>query len=606
MKRALRWIGGTLAILVVGVTVLFVHVWYFKPVRIDWFYDRLFVQFALQQPQFLTYLHVLPASLEFYGDELDDASPAQDQRVADLMREGLDTLHRYDRAALDAEARLSYDALDYYLQTNVHGDRWRRHSFPVNQLFGVQSTLPQFLVDAHQVTGAREADAYITRLTRVPRQFDQLIENLADREARNILPPRFTVEKVLAQMKGFIAPAPRDNTLYVTFREKLERVPADRIDTAARTRYLERAEAAIAGSVYPAYQRLIDHYTAVSPRATENLGAWSLPDGDAYYAWCVRSHTTTDLSPEEVHTLGLADVAEVSARMDAILRAQGYTTGSVGERMRALGSTPSQRFPNTDEGREALLARYRAILDEASQRLPTMFDLKPAFALEVRPVPAYANKTAAAAYYNSPAMDGSRPGIFYANTRDAGETPRFSMRTLAYHEGVPGHHLQASVAQSMTGVPFFRRVLPFTAYGEGWALYAERLAYEMGLEDDPLDNLGRLRDELFRSVRLVVDTGIHYKRWTREQAIDYLRDRTGMADSDVVAEIERYFVQPGQALAYKVGMEKLVALREKSRQALGDKFDVKRFHGEVLQHGALPLVVLERVIDDWIARTRGA
>jgi uncharacterized protein (DUF885 family) len=251
-----------------------------------------------------------------------------------------------------------------------------------------------------------------------------------------------------------------------------------------------------------------------------------------------------------------------------------------------------------------MLVQYQAILDEINAGLGKAFDMRPKLGVVVKPVPEYAEKTAPGAYYEDGSFDGSRPGTFFANMRDTTETPKWAMRTLAYHEGIPGHHFQGSIAQEIPGLPFFQRVIPFTAYMEGWALYAERLAWELGFEKDPLDNLGRLRDEMMRAVRLVVDTGIHYKRWTREQAIQYMLENTGMAESDVTAEIERYFVDPGQALAYKVGMLKILQLREKAKAELGEQFDLAQFHDQVLDNGALPLELLERVIDDWVATTK--
>jgi uncharacterized protein (DUF885 family) len=313
-------------------------------------------------------------------------------------------------------------------------------------------------------------------------------------------------------------------------------------------------------------------------------------------------HTTTNMTPQQVHELGLAEVARVSAEMDAILKAQGLSEGTIGARVQQLARSPEQQYPNTPEGKKAMLAQYQAILDEVNKGLGSAFDIRPQLGVKVEQVPPSSEATAPGAYYMPGRFDGSRPGVFYANMRNPGDTPKFAMRTLAYHEGIPGHHFQVSIAQEMQDVPFFRRVLPFTAYQEGWALYAERLAYEMGFQKNPLDNLGRLRDEMMRATRLVVDSGIHYKHWTREQAISYMMDNTGMAEGDVTAEVERYFVNPGQALAYKVGMLKILALREHAKQELGDKFDLKQFHNEVLSHGALPLSVLERVINDWIAK----
>lgn len=606
MVRLLRRLALLLSLLllalVLGAAALAAHTWYAKPLRLDWFYGRVFAQFALHKPELLSSLRVLPGWLDFYSSNLDDESPAAEAYGAQLVKDGHATLLRYDRDALDAEGRLSYDVLAYFLRIQVEGEPWRQHNFPVNQQFGVQADLPNFMTQVHQVNNLGDAQAYLARLDKFPRKFEQLLQSLQQREAKGILPPRFTVEKVLVQMQGFVAPAPKDHPLVTTFADKLAKLPAERLDSATRERLRAEAATAVERSVYPAYRTLIAYFTALQAKAVENRGAWSLPDGERFYAWCIRQHTTTDMSPAQAHALGLAEVARIAAEMDAILEQHGLAEGSVGARTLALASQPAQNYPNTPEGRAAMLRQYQAIVDEAAGKLGAAFDVRPKLGLEVRAVPEFAQATAPAAYYQGGAFDGSRPGVFYANMRNTAETPKWGMRTLAYHEGIPGHHFQIALAQEMQGVPFFRRVLPFTAYTEGWALYAERLAWERGFEPEPLDNLGRLRDEMLRAVRLVVDTGIHAQRWSRERAIAYMSEHTGMAETDVVAEIERYFVNPGQALAYKAGMLEILALREKAKQALGPRFDLKQFHNEVLTHGALPLVVLEGVIDRWIAR----
>ena len=604
MRKLLKWLVRLILVVVVVAGIAFVHVWYFKPYKIDWFYARVFGQFALQSPQMLSSMRILPPWADFYSSKLDDASPAHADRMAAMVKADLDMLHRYDRDGLDEEGKLSYDALEFFLADQVEGDRFRYHDFPVNQMFGVQSGQPNFMAQTHQVNNAADAENYISRLDQFPLNFSQVIEGLKLREDKGVIPPKFTVDKVLEQMNGFIGVPAEQNMLYTSFGEKLDKIDANAMDTATREDLKARVKASIEASVYPAFRDLIAYFTTLQAKATQNQGAWSLPDGDAYYAWCVRSHTTTDMTPEQVHELGLAEVARISAEMDAILREQGLTEGSIGERVQQLARQPEQMYPNTPEGKTAMIAQYQAILDDVNAKLGDAFNRRPKLGVEVRPVPAFSEKTAPGAYYQSGSFDGSRPGVFYANLRDPGETPKFAMRTLAYHEGIPGHHFQITIAQELQGVPFFRRVLPFTAYSEGWALYAERLAWELGFEKDPLDNLGRLRDEMMRAVRLVVDSGIHYKRWTREQAIAYMLENTGMGEGDVTAEIERYFVNPGQALAYKAGMLKILALREKARKELGDRFTLAAFHDQVLSHGALPLSLLERVIDDWIAKTK--
>lgn len=606
MKRLLKWLLGLFLILVAGIGLLFVHVWYFKPAKLDWFYTRVFAKFAVANPEMLSSMRVLPDWLDFYSDDLADASPAEEERQFQQTKSDHDMLLIYDRSGLDAQGKLSYDVLEYFLRLQVEGDKFRGYGFPVNQLFGVQSSLPDFLAQQHQVTNKGEAEDYIKRLNKFPQKFDQVMEGLRLYEGKGIVPPRFTVDKVITQMQGFAGTAPNENTLYVTFKAKLDKIPADKMDTATREDLLKRVEQTIKDTVYPAYAKLIAHEEALRAKADGNYGAWHLPDGEAYYAWCIRSHTTTEMTAAQIHDIGLAEVARISSEMDAILRSRDMTEGTIGDRVRTLTASPDQLFPNTPEGKKQLLAHFQAIIDDIDSKLGPAFDVRPKLGVKVEAVPEFSQATAPGAYYQPGAFDGSRPGIFYANLRNVAEMPRFTMRTLAYHEAIPGHHFQIAIQQELQGVPFFRRVLPFTAYSEGWALYTERLAWELGFQNDPLDNLGRLRDEMMRAVRLVVDTGIHSKKWTREQAIQYMLDNTGMVETDVVAEIERYFVMPGQALGYKVGMIKILELREKAKKELGDKFDIRQFHNVILTSGALPMVLLERQVDEWIAKSKGA
>jgi uncharacterized protein (DUF885 family) len=604
MRRFFKWLVRLLLLLLVLFGALVAHTIWFKPAKIDWFYTRVFVEFAFDSPQLLSTLRILPSWLDFYSDKLDDASPAHQLKLAKMIKNDYDVLHRYDRRALDREGQLSYDVLGYFLSIQVEGDRFRFYDFPVNQMFGVQATLPNFMNQVHQVTNETEAKRYIARLDKFPQQFGQVVEGLKLREAKGIIPPQFTVEKVLKQMNDFAGKGAKENLLYSSFKEKLDKIPAQRMDAATRAALLAGVELSVDKAVYQAYRQLIDYFTALQPKAQGNFGAWHLPDGDAYYAWCVKMHTTTEMTPEQIHALGLAEVSRIGAEMNAILRSRGLSNGSIGARVQKLSTDPAQIYPGTEDGKAAMVARYQAILDEVNAGLGDAFNVRPKLGVQVKPVPEFSQATAPGAYYQPGSFDGSRPGMFFANLRNPAETPKFAMKTVSYHEGIPGHHFQISIQQEMKGVPFFRRVLPFTAYAEGWALYAEQLAWELGFEKDPLDNLGRLRDEMLRAVRLVVDSGIHFKHWSREQAIAYMLEQTGMGETEVTAEIERYFVAPGQALAYKAGMLKILELRERARQALGPRFKLSEFHDQVLTHGSLPLSLLERVVNDWIATTK--
>lgn len=604
MRTFFRWSVRLVLLLLLLLALLVVHTLYFKPLRIGWFFERVFAEYALQDPELLGSLRMLPAWADWYSDDLTDASLAHEQALNAKLDADLATLRSYDRARLDEDTRLSYDMLEYFLDIQAQGRRFQHHDYPLNQLFGAQNELPTFMATQHPVRSVGEGDDYVARLRKFPVKFRQVLEGVRRREQDGIVPPTFVVEKVLAEMRAFVAQPARQNILYTSLAEKIGKAPRGAIDADAGKRLLGEADAAIAQQVYPVYREMIAYYEQLLPKTRGNHGVWALPDGAAFYAWAVRQHTTTDMTPEQVHALGLTEVARIEAEMDAILRAEGLADGSTGARVRQLGQRPDQLYPDSDAGRTRILADFQAIIDDIDRGLTPYFDVRPKMGVKVERVPVFREKTAPGAYYNPPAFDGSRPGIFYANLRNVAEVQKFGMRTLAYHEAIPGHHFQTTIQQELTGVPTFRKVLPFTAFSEGWALYAERLAWEIGYQERPLDNLGRLQAEMFRAVRLVVDTGMHHKRWTREQAIDYMVAKTGMPDTDVVAEIERYLVMPGQALAYKVGMNRILALREKAKAALGPKFDLRRFHNLVLTGGDMPLTLLDGRVDAWIARER--
>ena len=602
MKRALKWFGMLLLALLLLAGALLAHTWYMKPLSVNWFYTRVFLRFALDSPELLTQLRILePAGIRSHNAKLGDASIAHEDAIFARLKDDYATLQRYDATGYTGQDRLSYDIFDYFAGTVVRGEPWRYHNYPVNQLFGIQSNLPNLMTQQQQVNDLTDAENYIARLGEFPRKLSQVIEGIKLRESRGVVPPKFVVEKVIDQIKGFVAPGAKGNVLAVSFREKLAKVPADRIDAATRETLAARAEQAVGDSVIPSYNALAAYFETLRPKATRNDGVWALPDGDRYYQYAVESNTTTTMSADQIHQIGLAEVARLGAAMDGILRQAGYTEGTAAERVRKLAKSPAQLYPDSDEGRAQILRDYQRIIDEVSAGLDPWFGIKPAAKVEVKRVPPFTEKTAPGAYYNPPPLDGSRPGTFFANLGDVAATPKFTMHSLAYHEAVPGHHLQIAIAHELKGLPIFRSVVPFTAFTEGWGLYAEQLAWEAGYEKDPLDNLGRLQAEMFRAVRLVVDTGMHAKRWSREQAIDYMMANTGMPESDVVIEIERYLVNPGQALAYKVGMMKILELRERAKAALGPRFDIREFHDEVLKNGALPLSLLERVIDAYVA-----
>jgi uncharacterized protein (DUF885 family) len=603
--RAWRYVGFAALAAFAGATALLVNLIWFKPVFIRAFFDRIFIEFALDDPELLSQIRIFePLGIRSHNAELTDVSPAREQELAAKLRSDLATLQRYDRDDLDPSQALSYDILEYFLAAQVEGERFLFHDYPVNQLSGVQDTLPEFMVETHRLADARDAEDYVARLGLFDTKFVQVLEGLRVREARGVTPPAFVVDKVLAGMRAFVATAPRENLLYMSFAARLGKV--DGLAAADAEALRARVEAAVRDDVYPAYRSLIDYFEALRPRTTSDDGVWKLPDGELYYAYQLATNTTTDLAPQELHDVGLREVERIQAEMRAVLEEQGYRVTSVGESMRALAAEERFHYPDTDEGRNQILADFQAIIDEISAALDPAFSFKPRAGIVVKRIPEFREATAPGAYYNGPPRDGSAPGTFYVNLRSVPDITKYSMRTLAYHEAVPGHHFQVSAQQELEGLPIFRTFPLFTAYVEGWALYAERLAWELGFQRDPYDNLGRLQDELMRAVRLVVDTGLHAQRWTREQAIEYMAGATGLADKEVVAEIERYIVSPGQACAYKTGMLKILELRESARTRLGERFDLREFHDAVLENGAVPLVILERLVDDYVDRELAA
>ncbi len=603
-RRILKWIGGIVLLLVVVLAVFLVNLIWFRPWSLNLFYEKIFAQVLFEEPELLSSLGMVERfGITGHNAKLGDASPAHQQRYYDRAKQSLEDLHAYPLEKQTDSQKLSTHILEWYLKGEIEGEKYQNHNYPVNQLFGVQSGFPTFMATTHRLLAARDCEYYRQRLIAVGPKFDQLLESLRLREDKGIIPPRFVLEKVLIEMKNFRGQPPAENILATSFKERVAKI-SDMTDEQ-RAGFQKRIETAITDNVYPAYQKLIAYFEALLPKTTTDDGVWKLPDGAAFYAYALRKSTTTTLNPDQVHELGLAEVARIEGEVRALLDANGFAGRPIGEAVQELQKDPKFLFPNDDKGRAGALAEYKRLIDDAIVRCQLLFATTPKAKIDVQRVPVFKEATSPGAYYNGASLDGTRPGIFYANLRDMSELPKWGMRTLAYHEGVPGHHWQIATAQELRGLPQFRKLIPFTAYQEGWALYTEWLAKEAGwYEGDPFGDLGRLQAELFRAVRLVVDTGIHAKRWPREQAIAYMREKTGMGEKEVTAEIERYIVNPGQACAYKVGMLKIQELRKRAQTELGPKFDQRQFHDVVLKNGALPLEILEEQVTAYIQRTK--
>lgn len=512
---------------------------------------------------------------------------ARAERVTRAQR-GLAELAKFERSRLSADQRISADMLAWQLDDLVRSAAFEDHVYVFQQFRGMQVQLVNFLSQTHPIRNRRDLENYLVRLGLVAAQLDDGITQARDRAQRGVLPPKFILQSTLAQLDRFIDGGDaHKNVLVVSLGEraaKIKDLPPDERDRSAAA-----AEKIVREQILPAFQRVKTLLSDQLAVATDDAGLWRLPDGDKSYARALASNTTTTMTADEIHALGLKEVARIEAQMDRILRELGYAEGSVNQRYAKL---ERDLQPKADDPRAYLLARYTELVRDAEQRAESLFDLRPKAPCEVRREPPFTEKTAAA-HYSAPSRDGTRPGVFWVPLPEA-PFRVVSMRSLTYHEAVPGHHFQVALQKELEELPRFRRDRVFgglSAHSEGWALYAERLAAENNwYEGDKVGALGQLDSELFRARRLVVDTGLHAKKWTRQQAIDY-----GIKAS----EVERYVVTPGQACSYKIGELRILAIREKARQALGAKFSYKEFHNAILRQGNVPLDVLERVVENW-------
>ena len=611
MKKFLRILGASvLVLLLVGAYAGYRIVWG-EPFTLDQLANRQAMFFLVRNPELFSMIGLVDGTvLDRHSGRLAAVGPEKIESDHAFGQKALAEVRRFDRARLTPQEQITYDILlDFYgTQAEFHRFKWLSSEglYPISPMFGTQVQLASFMQTVHVVKNEKTARNYVARLRAMGDKLDALTAEMRRQSEAGVVMPSALVEKSLVVIGDTIAPAPKDSALVTTFVERMAKVEG--LDESLRTSLRDEAIEAVMTEVYPAYERMREALVEQRPLAAETAdGVGRLADGAAFYKAMLKQFTTTDDSPEQLHELGLAEVARIGNEMDALLRSQGLETGSVSERVAALRTDPRFLVPEGDVGREQLLARYREILDEVAARMPEYFRTIPPGKLAVERVPVSAEKGSGGAYYMPAAMDGSRPGTFYANLRDTSETQTWSMKTLAYHEGIPGHHFQIAAAQGLKGLPFIRQQPIYSAYSEGWALYTERLMAEIGMyENDPFGDLGRLQAEMYRAVRLVVDTGLHAKGWSREQAIEYMVNATGMGEEKVTSEVERYMALPGQACAYKVGQLKILALRDEARAALGDKFDLKDFHTVVLENGAVPLTVLERLVGEWIERGGGA
>ncbi len=508
----------------------------------------------------------------------------------------------FDYEKLDDATKLSYILAERSLNEKIAGYEWRHHNYPANQMFGWQSAAPSFLINFHRVTSVDDAEAYISRLEAFKASADQHMARMKHNQAMGVLPPKFVFTYVIDDARNVMKGAPftdgDDSALLVDFKKKVTALAIE--DENISNDLISRAKNALMTSVKPAYEELISLAKAQEAVATTDDGVWKLPNGADFYKYRLRQITNTDMTPAEIHQLGLDEVSRIHGEMRDIMKKVNFE-GSLQDFFEFTRTDQQFYYPETEEGRQAYLDEAVKLIDIMKGRLDEVFITKPKADMIVIRVEAFREKSAGKAFYNRPAPDGSRPGIYYANLYKMSAMPIYQMEALAYHEGIPGHHMQLAIMQELENIPKFRKFGRNTAYTEGWGLYSEYLPKEMGFYSDPYSDFGRLAMELWRACRLVVDTGLHDKKWTREQAIDYLAENTPNPKHDVVKAIDRYIVMPGQATAYKIGMIKIQQLREHAKAQLGDKFDIRYYHEVILRDGALPLSILEDKVNEWIA-----
>lgn len=567
--------------------------------RLAAFFKEVFERDLAQSPEFQAYLGIKTEDYGHWSDYSDEHAQFENQQTAtDLER----LRAEFDYDALSEGSKMSYRIFEYNQQRDLRNFEWRFHNYVISQMDNVSSDLPTFLKNIHKIETAQDAKDYISRLQGVQTVMQQVVEQLRQGEAIGVIPPMMVYPKVLPAAQNMLKGAPfeeaaEDGILLADFRGKLDTLELDAEEKAI---LLNDAANALSGPFRNGYQALIAELMRLQAIADNNNGIWSLPDGEAFYANRIQNWTTVVKTPEEIHQLGLAEVTRIRAEMTQIMNEVGFE-GDLAGFFEYVRTNPENYFENTDEGREQYIREATALIEGIYDIADEYFNVLPKAPLEVRRVEPWRENGSSTAFYNRASPDGSRPGIFYVNLQNMNAVQKHIMNSLAYHEGAPGHHFQIAIQQELQGLPQFRLYGGYSAYSEGWALYAERLTYEAGLyEGMPMRNFGRLSEEMKRAVRLVVDTGMHYKQWPLEQSIAYMTANTPMAPADIERQITRYYVIPGQALSYKIGMLTLLDLRQRAMEQLGEKFDIREFHDAVLKNGAVPMQVLEDVIDDYI------
>ncbi|WP_409433695.1 DUF885 domain-containing protein [Litorimonas sp. RW-G-Af-16] len=570
--------------------------------RLNAWFDATFMENAREYPQYLARLGIKERM-----DEWNDPSPEfYAKQLAETKAQLAELRSSFDFEALGDNEQLSYRLWETNAERSLDGEAWNDHGYTFHQMYGPHKDLVTFLVNQHKIDTKADAEAYVARLSKIDDYLGQHIENSKRSFEKGIAPPKFVYGYIIGDAENILKGAPFEDTdelnLFLSdFEKKVEKLD---LAEAEKEALYEQAITALKNDVAPVYADFITEMRRQEAEATTEDGVWKLPNGDEYYEYRLRMMTTTDMTPDEIHDLGLSEVARIHAEMKDIMKEVEFE-GDLQDFFEFTRTDKQFYYPETAEGKARYLKEATDLIDIMETRIPEAFNLAPKAPMEVRAVEAFREKSAGKAFYSAPAPDGSRPGYYYANLYSMADMPIYQMEALAYHEGIPGHHMQIAISQELEGIPQFRKYGRFTAYSEGWGLYSEFLPKEMGFYEDPYSDFGRLAMELWRAARLVVDTGLHHKKWTREEAIKYLTDNTPNPEGDCIKAIERYIVMPGQATAYKIGMNKIVELREQAKAELGDAFDLGDYHDVILASGPVPLNIMEENVEQYIARVKG-
>ena len=603
IKRFFKAIG---LIFVFGISLgslYLVNLFFMKPISIDHYLGKEVVLGLLDSPESMTYMGVFDEYnwITKHNSSLSIPKHEDLEEGINDAKKSLDILTSYKDSSLTNNQKITKRIAMFDIENGLRqSEFFPYHDYPLNQVRGIHHSIISFMSDMHPVRNHNEAKDFIKRTDLAKNVYAGVLDGLQRQAAAGIFAPEFVYAHVIEQLNEMINYSFDEHPLYTQFMKKAELLEISEEELASLESQLILS---IENSVTPGFTLLRDFMVSTEASANPHHGIWSQPNGDEFYKLRIRTYTTTDYSPQKIHDMGISEVARISKRMKEILVSLGYDEDkTVGALMNELNEDPSMLYEDTSDRKEIVIRDYTDMVNEATEAIKGYFHSMPKAPVVVKAVPEYIEKTAPGGYYQSPAQDGSRPGAFFVNLYDIKQTPKYSMKTLTYHEATPGHHHQIAHSLENDDLTMYRRFgYGTSAVSEGWALYAERLSLEAGLAPDLYDELGILQSEIFRAVRLVVDTGIHYKKWTREKAIDYMKAKTGMSDTECRVEIERYIVWPGQALSYKVGMIKMLELREKAMDSLGNKFNIKDFHSAVLDNGNPPLFIVEQMVEEMIS-----